>query len=33
MSLILTPAYADCRTEVVFNKGTGNYLNPKIPKG
>lgn len=29
----LPGAYADCRTEVVFNKGTGNYLNPKLPKG
>lgn len=29
----LPGAYADCRTEVVFNKGSGNYLNPKLPQG
>ena len=29
----LPGAYSDCRTEVVFDKGTGRYLNPKIPKG
>jgi replicative DNA helicase len=29
----LPGAFADCRTEVVFNKGTGNYLNPKLPQG
>jgi len=28
----LPGAYADCRTEVVFDKGTGRYLNPKVPK-
>lgn len=27
----LPGSYADCRTEVVFDKGTGRYLNPEVP--